>query len=148
MHLFVSLFVCLFVLAHFIPLLFLSCVFILLFVIQYCYCYWYWYNINVNPFSVGTQSISELSCCYDSTPIHHSSRHWALYVDWSSSSGRKIITIKTDNEIKCDSTYQKVPVIRRHGFQFELWGCKIKISQNMVQKLILRFHMFWNLQCT
>ena len=38
----------------------------------------------------------------------------------------------------------KVPVIRK--LDIELRGCKVKISQNMVPKSILRFHMFWNLQ--
>ncbi len=28
----------------------------------------------------------------------------------------------------CDSTYRKVPVVGR--LDFELWGCKVKISQN------------------
>ena len=28
---------------------------------------------------------------------------------------------------------------------FDLWGCKIKISQYIVSKLIWRFHIFWNL---
>ncbi len=44
----------------------------------------------------------------------------------------------------CDPTYQKVPVVRR--LDFELWECKVKISQNMFSKSILRFHIFWNLQ--
>ncbi len=44
----------------------------------------------------------------------------------------------------CDSTYRKVPVVGR--LNFELRGCKVKISQNMVPKLILRFHKFGNLQ--
>ncbi len=37
--------------------------------------------------------------------------------------------------IICDSTYQKVPVIGR--LDFELWECKVKISQNMVNFEIL-----------
>ena len=44
----------------------------------------------------------------------------------------------------CDSTYRKVPVVGK--LEFELWGCTVKISQNMVQKWILRFHILWNLQ--
>ncbi len=28
---------------------------------------------------------------------------------------------------------------------FELWGCKVKISQNMVPNLILRFHMYFGI---
>ena len=44
-----------------------------------------------------------------------------------------------------DSTYRKVPVVRI--LDFELWvGCKVKISQNIVPRLILRFDIFWNLQ--
>ncbi len=46
--------------------------------------------------------------------------------------------------IKCDSTYQKVPIIRR--LDIELWGGKVKISQNIVPKSILRFYTLWNLQ--
>ncbi len=44
----------------------------------------------------------------------------------------------------CDSTYRKVPVVGR--LDFELWGCKVKISQNIVPMPILRFHIHWNLQ--
>ncbi len=44
----------------------------------------------------------------------------------------------------CDSTYRKVPVVGR--LDFELWRCKVKISQNIVPKSILRFHILWNLQ--
>ena len=29
----------------------------------------------------------------------------------------------------CDSTYRKVPVVER--LDFELWGCNVKISQNI-----------------
>ncbi len=43
----------------------------------------------------------------------------------------------------CDSTCRKVPVVRR--LDFELWGCKVKISQNIVPKSILRFHILWHL---
>ena len=43
----------------------------------------------------------------------------------------------------CDSTY--LPVVGR--FDFESHWCKVKISQNTVPILILRFHIFWNLQC-
>ncbi len=43
----------------------------------------------------------------------------------------------------CVSTYRKVPVVRR--LDIELWGCKVKISQNIVPKSILRFHILWNL---
>ncbi len=42
------------------------------------------------------------------------------------------------NEI-CDSTYGKLPVVGR--LDFELWGCKVKRSQNIVSKSILRFHI-------
>ncbi len=45
---------------------------------------------------------------------------------------------------KCVSTYCKVPVVER--LDFELWGCKGELSQNIVPKSILRFHMFLNLQ--
>ena len=41
---------------------------------------------------------------------------------------------------KCDSTYRKLPVVGR--LDFELWGCRVKISQNVVPKSILRFHIF------
>ncbi len=44
----------------------------------------------------------------------------------------------------CDSTYRKVPVVGR--LDFELWGCKVKISQNKVPKTILKFHILWDLQ--
>ena len=40
--------------------------------------------------------------------------------------------------------YRKVPVVGK--LDFELWRCKVKISQNMVPRLILRLHVFWNLQ--
>ncbi len=40
-------------------------------------------------------------------------------------------------------TYQKVPVVRR--LNFELQGCKVNISQNMVQRMILTFEVFLNL---
>ncbi len=39
---------------------------------------------------------------------------------------------------------QNPPVVRR--LNFELQGCKVKASQNMVPRSILRFHMVWNLQ--
>ena len=35
----------------------------------------------------------------------------------------------------CDSTYQKVPAVRK--LDFELLGCKVKVSQNMVLRSIL-----------
>ena len=43
------------------------------------------------------------------------------------------------------STYRKVPVVGKQDF--ELWGCSVKISQylNKVPRLILRFHIFLNL---
>ena len=40
----------------------------------------------------------------------------------------------------CDSTYWKVPVVGR--LDLELWGCKVKMSQNIVPKLILRSKIF------
>ena len=47
-------------------------------------------------------------------------------------------------DYKCNSTYRKVPVIGR--LDFELWWCKVKISQNIAPTSILKFHIFWNLQ--
>ncbi len=47
-------------------------------------------------------------------------------------------------DVNSDSTYRKVPVVRR--LDFELWGCKVKISQNIVPKSVLRFHILWNFQ--
>ena len=44
----------------------------------------------------------------------------------------------------CDSTYRRVPVVGR--LDFELWGDKVKISQNIVPKSILRFYILWDLQ--
>ncbi len=35
--------------------------------------------------------------------------------------------------IICDSTYRKVPVVGRRDF--ELWGCKVKISQHYIPKV-------------
>ena len=46
--------------------------------------------------------------------------------------------------IKRDSTNRKVPVVGR--LDYELWECKVKISQNKVPKSILRFYILWNLQ--
>ncbi len=45
---------------------------------------------------------------------------------------------------KCDSTYRKVPVVGK--LAFEIWGCKVKISKNIVTKSHLRFHIFCNLR--
>ncbi len=47
------------------------------------------------------------------------------------------------NKTICDSTYQKVPVVRR--LEFELQACKVKMSHNVVPRLILRFHIIFNL---
>ncbi len=47
---------------------------------------------------------------------------------------------------QCDSTYRKVHIQVVGRLDFELWGCKVKISQNIVPKSILRFHILWNLQ--
>ena len=44
----------------------------------------------------------------------------------------------------CDSKYRQVPVVGRQDF--ELWGGKVNISQNIVPKSILRFHILQNLQ--
>ncbi len=54
------------------------------------------------------------------------------------------LDIFTFDTIICDSTYQKVPVVGR--LEFELWGCKVKISQNIVPKSILWFHNFGSLE--
>ncbi len=53
------------------------------------------------------------------------------------------IELADDGKI-CDSAYRKVPVVG--SLNFELWGCKVKLSQNMVPKSILRFHILCNLQ--
>ncbi len=60
------------------------------------------------------------------------------YIDMSSQN-----TITELNNI-CDSTYRKVPVVGRLDFEF--WGFKVKVSQNIVPKSILKFHILWNLQ--
>ncbi len=44
--------------------------------------------------------------------------------------------------ITCDSAYRKVPDTIVRKLDFELQRCKVKISQNMVPRLILRFHIF------
>ncbi len=61
-------------------------------------------------------------------------------VDW------QILVAVLHNKITkiCDSTYRKVPVVGR--LDFELWRRKVKISQYIVPKSILRFHILWNLQ--
>ncbi len=41
----------------------------------------------------------------------------------------------------CNLTHRKVPVVGRLDFEFR--GYKVKISQNVVPKSILRFHIFW-----
>ena len=50
----------------------------------------------------------------------------------------------TNSLINVTQHIEKIPVVRR--LDFELWWCKVKISQNIVPKSILRFHIFWNLQ--
>ena len=52
--------------------------------------------------------------------------------------------LKMLQQIMFDSIYRKVPVVGKHGF--ELQECKVKISQNMVPRSILGFHIFWGLQ--
>ncbi len=49
-----------------------------------------------------------------------------------------------DSKSICDSTYRKY----FGRLDFELQGCKVKVSQNIVPKSLLRFHiyLFWNLQ--
>ena len=39
--------------------------------------------------------------------------------------------------IICDSAYRKVPFVENICFELQSWRCKIKISQNMVPRLIL-----------
>ncbi len=58
--------------------------------------------------------------------------------------GTFILLLQHSHSANCDSTYRKVPVVGR--LDFELWGCKVKISQNMDTKSILRFYILWNLQ--
>ncbi len=89
--------------------------------------------------------IKQIQLEHDSGKSLHDDENQMSLVDLNRT-GKKICDVawQKGGLCICDSTYQNVPVVGR--LDFELWGCKVKISQNIVPKLILRFHIFWNFQ--